>query len=344
MNKLTKIGVSALCGSLAAVSTANAGDLTVTGGADMSWISLDDVTTGNPIGIGSNLTFAGSGELDNGWTVDLSVAHLNGNGYSNTNVTVGVPGLGDFRISQGVSGSGIDRMDDSTPNVWEEAYGTGLGTGIDTVSGTSGGSGIEFTPSATPDGLTARIAWSPKVGGSKAADKAGSGKDAYVAADGSVMKSGFDITLSASSDFLGVDGLTVYGGISEVTQDSNNANISGDKEEKTAGIKYAVGSFTLGYQWSEEDLGRSSGATKYENDGYGITFNVNDDLSIGYNTYDSLQSNSTNVEANAESLQIAYTMGGASFRLAEASVSNKTYTTGAANNRDATTVSVSLAF
>jgi len=338
MNKLTKIGVTALCGSLAAVSTANAGELSVTGGADMSWISLDDVATGNPIGIGSNLTFKGAGELENGWTVDLSVAHLNANGYSNTNVTVGVPGLGDFRITQGVSGSGIDRMDDSTPNVWEEAYGTGLGTGIDTVSGTSGGSGVEFTPSGTPDGLTARFAWSPNVGGSKSADKAGSGVQA------SAAQSGYDLTLSATSDIIGVDGLTIYGGYANVAQDSNQSGISGDKDEKTLGIKYAVGAFTLGYQWSEEDLGRSSGATQYENDGYGITFNVNDDLSIGYNNYDSTQSNSTNVETNAKSMQVAYTMGGASFRLAEASVDNKTYTTGAANSRDATTLSVSLAF
>ena len=34
MNKLTKVGCSALCGSLAAISAANAGDLSVTGGAD----------------------------------------------------------------------------------------------------------------------------------------------------------------------------------------------------------------------------------------------------------------------------------------------------------------------
>ena len=77
MNKVTKLGVSALCGSLAAISAANAGDLSVTGGVDMSWISLDDTTTGNPIGMGSNLTFSGSGELDNGWGVALSVAMAN---------------------------------------------------------------------------------------------------------------------------------------------------------------------------------------------------------------------------------------------------------------------------
>ena len=40
MNKLTKVGCSALCGSLAAISAANAGDLTVTGGADLTFSNL----------------------------------------------------------------------------------------------------------------------------------------------------------------------------------------------------------------------------------------------------------------------------------------------------------------
>jgi hypothetical protein len=54
MNKLTKVGLSALCGSLAAVSSANAGEMTVTGGVDMSWMSNggNASTTGNPIGMG----------------------------------------------------------------------------------------------------------------------------------------------------------------------------------------------------------------------------------------------------------------------------------------------------
>jgi outer membrane protein OmpU len=337
MNKLTKIGASALCGSLAAISAANAGDLTVTGGVDMSWVSLDDETTGNPIGMGSNLTFAGSGELDNGWSVALSVAHANANAYSNTNVTVGVPGLGDFRISQGVSGAGICRMDDLTPNVWEEAWGTGLGTGIDKVSGAGGGANIEWTPEMTPDGLTARVVYSPGVGGAKSGDKSGSGDDASVSA------TGWDITLEATSDITGVDGLTVWGGIAQVEQHQNAAAYNGDKDETTIGAKYAMGSWTIGYQWSEEDLGRATGATAYNNDAYGITFQVNDDLSIGYNHYESEQEGNS-VTAEASSVQIAYTMGGASIRLAEATADNMKYQTGAAYDRDATTLSVSLAF
>ena len=160
MNKLTKIGASALCGSLAAVSAANAGEMTVAGGVDMSWIALPNESIGNPLGIGSNLTFSGSGDLDNGWTVAYTVANTNANVFSNANVVVTVPGLGDVRIDQGTSGTGIDRMDDLTPSVWEEAYGFGLSGTPNTVSGVSGGTNIEYTPSMTPDGLTARIALS----------------------------------------------------------------------------------------------------------------------------------------------------------------------------------------
>jgi hypothetical protein len=40
MNKLTKVGCSALCGSLAAIVSANAGTLTVSGGADLTFTSI----------------------------------------------------------------------------------------------------------------------------------------------------------------------------------------------------------------------------------------------------------------------------------------------------------------
>ena len=225
MNKLTKIGVSALCGSLAAISAADAGDLSVSGGVDMSWVSLSDQVTGNPIGIGSNMSFTGSGELDNGWAVSLAIALDNKAAYSATNVTVGVPGIGDFLISSGVSGTGIDRMDDKTPTVWEEAYGWGLGSGIDTVAGASGGSGIEFTPSFMPDGLTVRMHASPGVAGSNSNDKAGSGDD------GSVSKGGYDVTFEAG-DGIGLPaGLSIYGGVADVEQHVNAAAFNSDKSE-----------------------------------------------------------------------------------------------------------------
>jgi len=338
MNKLTKYGVSALCGSLAAVSAANAGDMTVSGTVDMSWISLDDATTGNPIGMGSNVSFTGTGELDNGWGVKFAVDAKNTLAYSSANVTVTVPGLGDVLISQGSTGTGIDRMDDSTPTAWEEAYGAGLGSGINTVAGASGGAGIEITPTdLMPSGIVTRLHWSPHVGGTAAGDKAVAGADTNSA-------TGYDITLTASGDAT-PDGLKIYGGIARVDQHQNSTAINDDIDEWTAGIEYAVGSFTLGYQYSEEDNGGATTKSGYDNTGYGIVFAINDDLSISYNNYESEQQGSqTHTTLEASSYQIAYSSGGLSIRVAEQSVDNKSYATAAANQRDATTLSVALAF
>jgi hypothetical protein len=160
MNKLTKVGCSALCGSLAAISAANAGDITVTGGVDMSWMSKDSDTTGNPVGIGSNLTFKGSGELDNGWKFDLAIANKNGGAYSSSNVNLDMGGLGQLNIDQGDSGNGIAAIDDKMPTAWEEAWGNGLSTGVKTVVGNGGSMNVMYTtPTLLGITLTATKAW-----------------------------------------------------------------------------------------------------------------------------------------------------------------------------------------
>jgi hypothetical protein len=295
---------------------------------------MDDATTGNPIGISSNYGLAGSGELDNGWTVALGINMTNKNIYSNTDVTITVPALGSFIVSNGVSGSGIDRMDDVTPNVWEEAYASGLSTGINTVGGASNGTGIEYTPNMLPDGLTARLHYSPDVSGANTNDKSSSGQGD--------SGSGWDMTLVATDAITGMSGLTIGGGMSEVS--STWTNSDGDREEMTVYATYAVGGFTLGYQWSEEDLGMSASEQQYDNEGYGITFAVNDDLSIGYNHYESKQTSTTNVTAEADSMQISYSYGGASIRIMDASADNMDYNTGATQDRDNTVISLGLAF
>jgi len=335
MNKLNKIGVSALCGSLAAISAANAGDLTVTGGADLTWVSKSGQVTGNPIGIGSNFGFSGSGELDNGWTVDLSIAHTNVGAYSNASVTIGVPGVGDIKFNQGGSGTGIQRMDDMTPTVWEEADGAGLSATINQISGTAAGATIEVTPSGLPDGLAGVFAWSPDAdGGSSINDKASGGDN------GGKAGSGWDITLTATEDLHGVAGLTVYGGISEVDQNTHYSTVNGNRNEDVIGVKYSMGSFTAGYQQSKEDTGLT-GTAEYDNTSYGITFSVNDDLSIGYGHKESDKSGTAN-DAEASSIQASYTMGGATFRIADVDVENGAYA--AAGDNEATIISLGLAF
>jgi len=334
MNKLNKIGVSALCGSLAGISAANAGDLTVTGGADLTWVSLSEQVTGNPIGMGSNFGLNGSGELENGWTVNLDIDMTNANAYSNASVTVAVPGIGSILINQGGSGTGIQRMDDITPTVWEEADGAGLSAGITKVMGTSAGATIELTPEAAPDGLAIKAAYSPNADDEPASDKAGGGTSGK-------LGSGWDLTLTATEDLHGIAGLTIYGGLSQVDQFQNATTISGDSEERVIGIKYAAGGFTVGYQDNEDDTGKTANAT-YDNTMYSVTFNVNDDLSIGYGHVESDKEGSNTAEA--DSIQAAYTMGGASIRIAEVDVENQSYSTAATADLDATIISLGLAF
>jgi len=338
MNKLNKIGVSALCGSLAAISAANAGDLTVTGGADMTWMSKSDAVTGNPIGIGSNYTLKGSGDLDNGWNVALSIAMTNANAYSNTNVTIGVPGLGDIRLDQGVSGTGIQRYDDLTPTVWEEADGAGLSAGIRKIGGVASGANVQLSNlEAVPAGLNLVFAFSPDAdSGSTVGDKASGG-------DSGVLGQGWDLTAEAGSDLHGVDGLTLYAGMSQIDKFQNGSKHNGDTDETMYGIKYAMGGFTVGYMRTDEDTGET-GTTGYENVMYGITFNVNDDLSIGYAHIESDEEGAGKETPEADSFQIAYTMGGATFRVAEVDVANQTYSSASNADLDATVISLGLAF
>jgi hypothetical protein len=286
----------------------------------------------------SAVSFKGSGELDNGWGVALTIAGNDAGAYSASNIVITLPGMGDVRIDQGASGTGIARMDDMTPSVYEEADGAGISAGIDKTLGVNSGTTIEVTPSEVmPAGLTARFAYSKDADGGNVNDKAAGGAT-------NEMGSGWDVTLTATSDLTGIDGLTVYAGMSEIEKFQNGANTNGDQSERTYGIKYATGGFTLGYQMSDEETGQTS-ITDYENTMYSVTFSVNDDLSIGYNHVESDQvTDASHSDAEATSYQAAYTMGGATFRIAEVDIKNRAYSTAASGDVSGTVLSMGLAF
>ncbi len=83
---------------------------------------------------------------------------------------------------------------------------------------------------------------------------------------------------------------------------------------------------------------------------WGSSFNVNDNLLVSYGEAETKQgqvSSSVNstVLMEMETFQIAYTMGGASIKIAETEITNAVYSTSSASaDRDATTVSLALAF
>jgi len=354
MNKLTKVGCSALCGSLAAISAANAGEMTVTGGVDMSWMSFDDTVTGNPIGMGSNLTFSGSGELDNGWTFGVTVANLNGSAYSSTAVNIDMLGLGKLNINQGDSGNGIDAYDDKMPTAWEESWGAGLSTGIQMVSGVGPSMNVQYT-TPTLLGITIAAAVAPSMGHSDTADKTSSGVNT------ANKGKGYDLTVNLNPS-LGTEilsGLNLFAGghYTEIYKSHASGNNDDNRYEGVAGITYDIGPISIGGARSGILTGKSVGSTDvdyYRNNMYGVAFNVNDNLSLSYGKHESEQNfvnpngvSGTSGEAvtmEVSSIQLAYTMGGASIRIAESKVDNKEYQTTASADQSATTISVSLAF
>ena len=164
MNKLTKIGVSALCGSLASVA-AHAGTMEVLGGATATWSSNEGTNTGNPIGMNSGLTFKGTGELDNGTTFTLTVTGADQMAYTSGSIAMVTPGLGTITIVRAAGGAGVDRFDDMMPTAWEETNGTSLATGLQTVAGVGTTMNVEWSLPADmlPEGMGAHIAITPRA-------------------------------------------------------------------------------------------------------------------------------------------------------------------------------------
>jgi outer membrane protein OmpU len=347
MNKLTKVGLSALCGSLAAVASANAGEMTVKGGATATWSSNQKDVSGNPIGLNSGLTFTGSGELDNGTTFTLTLTNADQAAYSAGSIALTTPSVGSINISGATGGNGIGGYDDKMPTAWEETWGTSLGTGIDLAKGSGSSMNIQYkTPSM--GGTTIALAYAPKNDGKKNNDKGVSGgnsKDNLGASWDAVL----DVNYAGQNVFVGYSVTERPGG----NKSGTNTDANSDKEEGVAGAIFSIGPIKLGAQVTGEWLGNEQTAANvagYKNVAYGASFNINDDLSISYGRMESkkgfVSQDGTGGSRimEVESFQIAYTMGGATIKLAETSGDNLKYSTGSANSKDATTIALSLAF
>jgi hypothetical protein len=347
MNKLTKVGCSALCGSLAAIASANAGTMTVVGGADLTFTSLGDDVTGQPVGMGSNVTFKGAGELDNGWTYALSIANANGGAFSAANATIDMQGLGKININQGDSGNGIKAFDDKMPTAWEEAWGAGLSGGVKLVLGSALSQNVMYT-SPTTLGTTVTLTYAHEYGASDVGDKSTKSADNN---SGRSYDATVNINPSLGTEILA--GLNMYAGGSTIEKRIAGDTGSTDAYEAVGGITYDLGPVSIGWMASGLYDGVSGGTVYngYKNTAYGVAFNVSDDLSISYGKYKSRKATFTNNNAqtgpndrNVEvtSVQAAYTMGGASFAIADTKVDNNLWSAGV--SRDATTVSLGLAF
>jgi hypothetical protein len=258
---------------------------------------------------------------------EVTIAHKNKSTYSAAAISLTTPTLGTFTYDEG-GGTGLDRIDDMMPTAWEETDGTGLPVGLRTVSGAGGNSDIEWNVGmGLPDGMNVYGSFAPLPDGTANTNKGTGGASA------AVVGHGWDIVVTHSGL---LDGLNVFAGLSEIEQSSG----MGDRDAKAYGATYAFGGATVGYQYSKDE-NPGVAAEYYENDAYGISYSINDDLSISLGQHESKR-NTTGITLKSTSLQVAYSIGGVSIKVAENEVDNENYVS--STNREGRTIALSLAF
>jgi hypothetical protein len=336
--KITKILVALLFSF--AVSTAYAGELTVTGNMETTFQSETDDVTGNPLGMDRELKFAGSTELDNGITVSVMQDTSDNLGYGNSQIAFGnVMGLATIYV--GSDSDPVDAIDDITPSAYEEANGSGSGTYND-IGDAAGqmGIGAKFD---LPVLGSVNYKFYPKYDSTKNADNNASlGVNHAVGSASSVTLKTDMGGLPVVGSYL--DGLALTTGISE--RDHTTILNADDAYDVTAALNYSIGQFKLGLQKKLHNEGQANGTTDavfYKDEIIGVAYSHSDALSVSFNRITSYKHDNTGApEQETDAINVGYTMGGMTIGFQEAQTDNASYTT--ATSDDTRTLGVSVAF
>ncbi len=340
MNKLTKIGASALAGSLAMVS-AHATDYAMSGGMTTTFSTVDSPTSvesvsGKGFGFATDLGFTANGELDNGFTVKAFMSVDTNSALTNTSsqLTIGMGSLGTLQLNN-IAGSKANAIDDVTPNAYNETWD---GVAPDNISFfgslTSSGSLDYRMPAQEYMGTTvnASVTYDPNSG------------------EGAPAKSGVAATSVTGTAYTiqvaNENGVEVGGGFETVEDQAGKGTNASGTDQYTGYIKYAMGPISVGYQMSYSDAVSATdtpGADK-EATYVGIVYTAGDmSVSYGESEQDTKAVGLTAALLQIEqtSIQAAYSMGAMTI---SAAISETTNVAGAVGNYAENTLAVSFAF
>ena len=280
---MKKIGLTALAGALVSVS-ANAAELTVTGGASLGFSGEEQTNKGNGWTMNDTITFAASAEMDNGWVVSTSMMIDSGDNagvrnIDNRSMKIDMGDAGTLTFYGSAGSSNISLMDDTTPTAGEEAW--------DDVSGATahayGPTGLDtffYQNSSLVDGVTI-------------------GLD-YIPADGQDQ---IESSTAATIKYTGIDGLTIGAGVGE-----DNGEGPADADDVTAfNVTYAMDAISVGYSSYEVDSNASNSDTTLT--AFGISYAVSDDLSVSLNTSETEVEGSSTVDQEALGISASLVVG-----------------------------------
>jgi outer membrane protein OmpU len=318
MNKFKKIGLTALAGSLV-VSSAVAGEMSVTGGASIGLKNTSKTSSGKSWTMVNQLTFTGSGELDNGMNVALSMVidqnddstlstakQLDNSPFDSHSVTVSSDAMGSLVFS-GEGGSSANSAIDTTAagDLWNN--GSGMGGPI---APNAGNNSLFYTLPSMVDGVAVKASYSP-------------GRATQPSAT------------SFSIGYTGVEGLTVNYAQGEKENVGSEASIT------TMKASYAVGSFTLGYSVNDAETDASGGDEELTS--MNVAYTVSDSLSVSYG----IEAFENEGSANDEEMTgfgVSYTTGGVTLSANQYNAENVAGIAGAAGEKERWALSATFAF
>ena len=332
MNNLKKVGLTALAGSLVAFS-AQAVEMAVSGSAKLTYKNGHGTEVdGNPVGMNTDLTFSGSGEV-NGYATNLTIVAADQfGGMSSASLSVDLADMGKITFDQGVGVGGISTIDDKTPTAAEEIW-----DGINGVTGTSdglvgGGNSGVFVYANSFAGYNFTSSFNK-------GDRSNNDDDNNSGATGGTS---WDFALTTDSL---MDGLSVGAGYGKIANGAQtNANGGDDTDEHmVAFVNYTIGMVTLGYSEANIDAGAAGGTTEYAQ-AFGIAANLSDNLSISYGEreVEYAKASAAHVTNDMSGVAIAYTMGSAKVTVQQNESDNNAGSAG--TNDENTEIALSLSF
>ena len=310
MNNLKKVGLTAL-GTAMVATSANAAELSVSGGTSIFFGGEDNSNGGNGWSMTDQIDFNASGEMDNGMTVSLYL-QLDGSTapFDDRKLTIGTGDMGTLTFSGHGSSGPVGSWDDLTPSANEESWGTSIGGSVDGPTNATIGNNSFIYDYTVSDGIALKAAYKP----SKAA---------------AVLQSSTEVGVQ----YTGMEGLTVSAAMGE-------NNDAADQIDLTVfNIKYAMGPVTVGYQANESDRG-----TGIDEDftAYGLSYAVNDDLSISYGASSIDYSGTTKEDQDSSAVSVSFTAGGVGISASHQTTDNVQGT--AASDNSSYEINFSFAF
>ncbi len=308
---IKKVGLTALAASLVSVS-AHAGAVSVAGGASINaeGYSGENLNAGTTFSMGNQLTFTGSGELDNGMNVSISFVLDQGDDtaiasgpFDSHSVTVSSDEMGTLVFSGEGGSSATTAMDASAAgNIWDTFDGA-RGTIVTAVAQSDSGPGNNsflYTLPSMVDGLGIDLSYKPQ--GSSAESATGYGVS-----------------------YTGIDGLTAKYSSTDI-----ETGVSGTSGDHTAWhLSYVYGPVTATATNSEYDVGTAS--SDQELSSFAISYTISDELSVTYGE-DTIEKGGDPTDAEYSVISASYTAGGMTISASMKEAENVNHTT--ASNED----------